>query len=122
MIYDEARVRMADFLEKNAAGYSTSPRNGYDDMDGALPRSVGAEWTKVFIALSFWDGWIDASNHEWRYYDPIGQNDWPELAREIAGDLRCDREITNPEVLKRFGPRTRVPLVNRIKALFSGGA
>ena len=76
-------------------------------MDGALPRVDDARWDKVFVALSFWDGWIDASNHEWKYYEPIQKDDWPRLVDEIARSLREDREVTNSVILKRFGLRKR---------------
>lgn len=119
MTYDEARALLADHLERYASAVG-SPEDGYDEVDSVLPRGGGPEWTKVFTALSFWDGWIDAWNHEWRYYEPIREEDWPVLAREIARSLREDREIRDPEVLRRFAPRPRAPLSTRIRAFFSG--
>lgn len=72
-------------------------------MDASVARVADNLWDKIFIALQFWDGWIDASNHDWQYYEPIMAADWPMMAREIAMALRADREITNPVVLDRFG-------------------
>jgi hypothetical protein len=102
MTYDEARTSLAAWLEHHALISPDLPHEGYDVMDRDLPRDPDPRWRKIFVALSFWDGWIDASNHDWQYYDPICASDWPVLAREIAFDLRNDREISNPEVVKRF--------------------
>ena len=105
--YDEARLQMSAWLEQHATTSPDHPHAGYDEMDGALPRGTGAQCDKLFVALSFWDGWIDASNHDWRYYEPIAADDWPRLAREIAAALREDRELVNPTVLDRFGLKPR---------------
>ena len=119
MTYDEARALMADHLERHASA-AGSPKDGYDTMDAALPRDRGTEWAKVFTALSFWDGWIDASNHQWRYYEPIREHDWPVLAHDIARRLREDREIEDPVIVKRFAPKPRLPFGARIKQFFTG--
>jgi hypothetical protein len=74
----------------------------YDTLDSKLPRDVGPEFDKLFIALNFWDGWIDARNHDWQYYEGIRTKDWPRLARSIVADLQADREITDEAVRKRF--------------------
>jgi len=37
---------------------------GYDQLDGELPRNAGPEFDKLHVALHFWDGWIDARNHD----------------------------------------------------------
>ena len=107
MTYDDARSGMAERLERHAMASPDHPHEGYDEFDGALPRNVGAEWYKIFIALHFWDGWIDASNHAWAHYEPIARSDWPQLARELASNLRADRDITNPVVLKHFDFRSK---------------
>ena len=81
MTFNYARFQMAEWLEQNAITSPDHPGSGYDEMNGALPRGVDVRWDKLFIVLSFWDGWIDANNHEWQYYEPIQENDWPRLAR-----------------------------------------
>lgn len=101
MTYDEARSELAGWLERHAAA-PDRPHAGYDEFDAALPRNQGDEWYKLSIALHFWDGWIDASNHAWRHYEPITEKDWPNLARELSADLRANRDIKNPVVLKHF--------------------
>ena len=77
----------------------------YDLLDFGLPRGEGPEFDrfdKLLIALEFWGGWIDSRNHNWQYYDGIGADDWPRLARKIVADLEADREITDGVVLARF--------------------
>lgn len=54
------------------------------------------------IAWNFWDGWIDARNHDWMYYEGIEKKDWPVLAQEIAKNLQDDSEIVNPVLIKYF--------------------
>ena len=106
MTYDEARTQLAVRLEECAKNPSHLER-GYDEIDGSLARGGGPEWRKLFVALSFWDGWIDASNHEWKYYKPISKSDWPMLALEIAAALRENHEIVNPIVIEKFDLRYR---------------
>jgi hypothetical protein len=114
MTYDFARNWVAEWLERHAAtaeclelhrataASAHQPHQGYDEVDHGLPRGDDPRWHKIFVALSFWDGWIDASNHDWTNYDSIWRADWPTLAREIAADLRADREVSNPIILAQF--------------------
>ena len=57
------------------------------------------------IAYNFLDGWVDASNHDWRYYENIEKDDWPNLARAISGALRRGEPIVDERVLKHFDLR-----------------
>ena len=84
------------------AGHPERVGLGFDAFDGNLPRNVGARFDKLFIALNFWDGWIDARNHDWEYYDPIQARDWPVLARSIAERIEADAEVTDTRVLRKF--------------------
>ena len=102
--YQEWLLKMAANLERSAQT-PTRPEAGFVVVDGILPRGGGPEWDKLHIALSFWDGWIDASNHQWRHYEPIAEADWPRLALEIASALRAGREIENPIILSKFDHR-----------------
>jgi hypothetical protein len=110
--YVEAKQLFVDCLTRDATAHETGRfadvGDGFDNLDGQLPRNHNAEFDKLFIALNFWDGWIDARNHDWRYYKGIGQADWPRLARSIASNLSQDREITDPLVLAHFDFRNRV--------------
>ncbi|MEL6950491.1 MAG: hypothetical protein AAGM16_10320 [Pseudomonadota bacterium] len=56
----------------------------------------------VAMALNFLDGWVDASNHDWQYYEGIDFQDWPGIAREISNALRAQTEISLPLILEHF--------------------
>lgn len=106
--YSEARQRMLDALLRAAewhdSGCLERIEDSYDSVDTGLPRDSGREFDKLFVALTFWDAWIDARNHDWRYYKGVEREDWPRLARSIVADLQADREITNPVVRQLFDP------------------
>jgi hypothetical protein len=111
LTYDEAKKLMIESLYRDVAAHEAGNYEkiglGYDELDGGLPRGSGAEFDKLFIALIFWDSWIDARNHEWRYYPGVGQSDWPNLAKEIVKALGQDQEITEPTVLAHFDLRNQ---------------
>ena len=104
--YDEFRQRFIAALD--AARRAQESRDlaavevGHKELDALLPRNAGPTFDKLHIALSFWDGWIDARNHDWLYYEGIRAEDWPWLARGIVDDLRNDHEISDQRVLKHF--------------------
>ena len=109
--YLETKQRFIDNLNRDAlahgAGRYSEIGKGFDDLDGDLPRNQGPEFEKLFVALNFWDGWIDARNHEWRHYKGIEESDWPRLAMEITKSLSEDSEITDPLVLLHFDLRKK---------------
>jgi len=78
---------------------------GFDEMEANLPDSAEEEFDKLFLARSFWEGWIDAKNHDWAYYEHIKEDDWPILAKRIAAALAHDLEISDPQVLAQFRSR-----------------
>ena len=106
MEYADLRHRFADALEAGAASQESGDLSGiqigYEEFDGSLPRGMGPELKKLHIALAFWDGWIDARNHDWLYYEALSSADWPELARAIAGRLRANLEMEDARVLRHF--------------------
>jgi len=111
MTYHELRQRFLSGLEAAAqaqeSGHLGGVETGYRELDSVLPRTDDPVYHKLEIALEFWDGWIDARNHDWLYYEGISENEWPELARRIAADLREDRDVTDERVLDWFDPRRR---------------
>ncbi len=104
--YSEAKQDMISGLLQAASEHEAARLSQieapYDTLDERLPRDTGSEFDKLFIALNFWDGWIDARNHDWHYYEGIGAEDWPRLARSIVEDLKADREISDELVRKHF--------------------
>lgn len=106
LTYDEAGQTLIAELNRDAeaheAGRNQDIGAAFERVDGELPRGQGPEFDKLFIAFNFWEGWIDARNHNWQYYEGIKERDWPRLARTIINSLKADEEITDPLVLKHF--------------------
>lgn len=119
-----ARDAIIATLERDAAAHAAGRfadiGRDYDAIDAAMPRTGAGVEHALHVALAFWDGWIDARNHDWRFYEPIAPSDWPRLARSVIDDLSAEREIADPMVLARFTAPPRPSLWARLKARFSG--
>ena len=75
-------------------------RQMFDEAENLISkRTINRD---IAIAYSFFDGWIDAMNHNWMYYEGISKDDWPVFSSEISGELKTGSEITNEIVLKHF--------------------
>ena len=111
MTYLEAKQALIKELRRDVEAHEASRHEqvgaGFDEFDRKLPRGQGPEFDKLSIAFNFWDGWIDARNHNWLYYDGINESDWPVLARPIIASLEADEEISEPMVLDHFDFRRR---------------
>ena len=91
-----------------------------DDVHSQLS-SIMDPWDRRYsIAIDFWDGWGDARNHEWLYYEPIRREDWPRLARHIAAHLRRGEAASDPIVLEQFDLKPSRPLRQRLSDWFHG--
>jgi len=129
MSYESAKECLTAGLQRDATAHTEGRYadigKDFENFDGGLPRGAGPEFDKLHVALNFWDGWIDARNHNWLYYEPIVQENWPVLARHIVEDIVADRDITDPTVIQRFDfpkrPCSR-SLFDRIKGIFTGKA
>jgi hypothetical protein len=123
LTYTEAKQFLIENLSRDAAAHEAGRYRdigrAFDELDANLPRSGGREFDQLFITLAFWDGWIDARNHDWQYYDEIGEADWPALARKIVASLASGQEITEPAVLRHFDFRARQPRAGRLKSLLA---
>ena len=74
---DYLLLHLPKCIEAHKSGNYEKINSGFDYYDHNLPRD-NSEFDDIFyLALSFWDGWIDSSNHQWRYYEPITMSDWP---------------------------------------------
>ena len=66
------------------------------------------------LAMRFWDDWVDASNHEWKYHEPFVETDLPKMARKIATHLR-EATLPNDElILEEFMPTPKKSILKRI--------
>jgi hypothetical protein len=111
---------VAHVLEDAAAheaGRVDAVERRFDAVERTLPRGNAPELTKLRVALTFWDGWIDARNSGWPASISIARAEWPHLARLIVSDLTADREITDPRVLALFDVAADPSLGGRVQTL-----
>jgi hypothetical protein len=88
----------------------------FDDVERRFPRGTSPDLGRLRVALTFWDGWIDARNNGWPR-GPIARHAWPELARGVANDLEADREIGEALVLTCFDLAANPRLNDRVQSL-----
>jgi hypothetical protein len=121
LTYVKARDALVLHLREDAAAHEAGRVDAvgrrFDAVERALPRGNAPELTKLRIALTFWDGWIEARNGGWPSSIDIARTEWPELARRIASDLASDREITDPRVLARYDVDANPSLGGRVQTL-----
>jgi hypothetical protein len=106
MSYDAAREAIAEQLLADAAAHDRAHFDEigrrFDTLERAFPYGSEAALGKLRIALTFWDGWIDARNRGWQPTRGIQPNEWPAVARRIAAELLADQEISDTRVRARF--------------------
>ena len=106
-----------------------------EDHEAGRFRNIGSNWDRVYgeilpiendvenplyrMSFRFWDDWCDASNHDWNYHNPINKDQWPNLARELANCLRAKKMPENRILLNNFTVEPRVPLIEKIKNVFT---
>ena len=116
-----ARTSLAEQLLLDAsahdAGRYDSIGRRFDGLEHAFPTGAEPAMTKLRIALTFWDAWIDARNHGWQPTSGIQQAEWPALARAVAADLAADREISDAKVRERFDAAAHPKLGDRVQIL-----
>ena len=104
--YDTAKSEVHASLFACAAAHGSADFHAIEvehtKIDTNLPRSADHRFDPLHAALNLLDGWIDSSNHEWRYYEGIARDDWPNLALALAADISQNRTISNPLIIKHF--------------------
>src|SRR5262245_12180527 len=97
----EANEIMASALEDAAAAQEQGERlrvgEAYNRISAQIVEADSRYDDAVAFALTFWDEWADAANHDWRYHDTLSPADWPRFARQVAHEVR--RAGFNPAVL-----------------------
>jgi hypothetical protein len=121
LTYLTARDALVSHLREDAAAHEAGRVDAvgrrFDAVERGLPRGNAPELTRLRVALTFWDGWIEARNGGWPSSMDIARAEWPQLARLIANDLANDREITDPRVLARFDVGANPSLGGRVQTL-----
>jgi hypothetical protein len=117
---DATRDELVTHLRADAAAHDAERFDAigrrFDDVERRFPRGAAAERGRLHVALTFWDGWIDARNNGWPD-GSIARLAWPRLARAVAADLEADRAIADPLVLARFDIAANARLSDRVQAL-----
>ncbi len=115
----EAAEILADALEQDAqaqeAGKVDAIGLRWDDVYAEILPIQDTSEPIFAMAMRFWDDWCDASSHEWRYHEPITNEQWPQLARELANCLRAGSMPTNQIIIESFTPKPRVGILRRLK-------
>lgn len=128
LTYEQAKSQIIDELlrcisEHEAGlllGLNPLISDAFNAFDFKLTRAGGPEFEKIYVAFHLWEGWLDSSVHNWRFYEPIKARDWPRLARIIIDDLKADRDISDPIILSvfRLTAEDRAGCLERLKRLF----
>ena len=120
LTYTAARDTLVAQLRSDAAAHRAERYDEigrrFDRVEHEFPTGAAPELSKLHIALTFWDGWIDARNNGWPR-GAIALGDWPELAEQVAASLAADAEITAPLVLARFDLVRHPRLNERVQTL-----
>ena len=120
LTYTAARDTLVEQLRADsrahAAGNYDEIGRRFDRLEHQFPTGTAPELGKLHIALTFWDGWIDARNNGWPR-GSIAVEDWPALAEHVAADLQNDREISSGPVLARFDIVANPKLNERVQTL-----
>jgi hypothetical protein len=120
---DAARSQLAAYLASDAAAHDAGRFDEigrrFDSFERHFPSGDDPAVTELRIALTFWDAWINARNHEWQTTAGIQPADWPALARAVAADLAAAGRIKDPNVRARFDAVGNSGLNERVQLLAS---
>jgi hypothetical protein len=102
----EAARIVASALRQDAAsqdrGDFDSIGERYDDVYAEVLTVCSAYPDRVATGFTFWDWWVDARNHAWQYYEGIGCDDWPRLARHVAASVEAGMPVTEPVLVRHI--------------------
>lgn len=120
LTYTAARDTLIEMLRADAKAHAAAHYDEigrrFDRLEHQFPTGTAPELGRLHIALTFWDGWIDARNNGWPR-GPIALEQWPVLAESVASDLERDHEISNATVLARFDIVAHPNLNERVQTL-----
>jgi hypothetical protein len=121
LTYAAARGQLVEQLLRDATAHDAGRYDDigrrFDNVERLLPHGRAPELGKLRVAVTFWDGWIDARNRGFQPGGGITKAQWPLLARAVAADLEGDRDVTDMRVVTRFDIGRHPSLANRVQAL-----
>jgi hypothetical protein len=91
----------------------------YDPTYGRILELNSNYDDSIGFAFTFWDNWVDASNHEWQYHEPITRHDWPRLAREVAEAVRMGELPQNEFLVEQIQLKPRRSIWLWLKSIFA---
>ena len=110
---------LANALEGDAIAHESGQQHKigekFDDVMSEISSLNDIPPRLSYLAINFWDSWQDSRNHDWLYYEPISEADWPRLAREISHSLRSGSLPNNQDLIDRFSPEPGLPFLQRLK-------
>ena len=110
---------LANALEVDAVAHESGQHHKigdkFDDVLNEISSLDDISPRLSSLAINFWESWQDSRNHDWLYYEPITEADWPRLAREIAHSLRAGSLPNNQDLIDRFIPEPGLPFLQRLK-------
>ena len=113
---------MASALEEAAAvqerGECLRVGEAYDCTYARIVEADSSYDDAVAFALTFWDEWLDAANHNWRYHGSMDPGDWLRFARQVAQEVRRGVVPADPELLERTMPKPRERFPRWFRGLF----
>lgn len=116
-----ARALVATALRREAAAQQAGDLQAIGACVEELEMRVRAlrlDAPELERAFTFWDWWIDARNHDWRYHEGIARDDWPRLARHVADTVESGAPPSDPVLLRYLEQLTRPgPLARLVRWL-----
>lgn len=120
LTYAAARDALVAHLREDAAAHAAGEYDAIgrqlDAVERRFPGGAAPELARLHVALTFWDGWVDARNRGWPA-GPIAVADWPRLARDVAADLEAERDISAAVVVAHFDAAAHPSLDQRVQTL-----
>ena len=74
----------------------------------------------LLLTPEFWSGWADAAAHDWKYYEPIKEIDWPVYAEVLLENLRNNTEVTDVAIKQNFSVFPSKSIFTKLSGLFGG--
>lgn len=116
---DPLRREVASTLRAAAASHHLGDfaeiQKAYDRLSARLQdlSSVNPDFA---VVVDFLDGWYDSSNHDWQYYEPFLESDWPRLGLSLADSIERGLPIDD-RVRARFTFTPRRGFWQRIESI-----